>query len=239
MLYSQCRHKVNTIDIMTTKNNAPISFRLSDDEIELLGQHQDEGEKSLNLTAKRFLLRALGINPKRFTTVDNIDTNQIKELIDQSVQEAVSKFTIVDTVNRDEFALFKEEINSLLEPLRFGLETIKLELESAIASSVNTETVLEAIAIPEIRHNQLDLTEIPLDNPIPVQVTSEHSYPVGSKLYLEGLGEHLGFHHTMYTKYARDLGQEPDEYINQKAIAKGEFWGRGKEGKRAVFTRVE
>lgn len=86
---------------MTTTNNAPISFRLTDDELELLRQHQEDGEKSLNLTAKRLLLNALGVDAKKSSLqfVNTVDTNQIKELIETAVQEKLEKLTIVDNVD--------------------------------------------------------------------------------------------------------------------------------------------
>ncbi|MFM6254042.1 MAG: hypothetical protein ACKPEQ_33685 [Dolichospermum sp.] len=86
---------------MTTTNNAPISFRLTDDELELLRQYQEDGEKSLNLTAKRLLLSALGVDTKKpsLQFVNTVDTNQIKELIEVAVQEQLTKFTTVDNVD--------------------------------------------------------------------------------------------------------------------------------------------
>jgi hypothetical protein len=86
---------------MTTTNNAPISFRLTGDELELLRQHQEGGEKSLNLTAKRLLLNALGVDAKKSSLqfVNTVDTNQIKELIETAVQEKLTEFTTVDNVD--------------------------------------------------------------------------------------------------------------------------------------------
>ena len=86
---------------MTTTNNAPISFRLTDDELELLRQHQEDGEKSLNLTAKRLLLNALGVDAKKSSLqfVNTVDTNHIKELIETAVQEKLTEFTTVDNVD--------------------------------------------------------------------------------------------------------------------------------------------
>ncbi|WP_016948722.1 hypothetical protein [Anabaena sp. PCC 7108] len=86
---------------MTTANNAPISFRLTDDELELLRQHQEDGEKSLNLTAKRLLLNTLGVDVKKpsIQFVNTVDTNQIKELIETAVQEKLTEFTTVDNVD--------------------------------------------------------------------------------------------------------------------------------------------
>ena len=74
---------------MTTANNAPISFRLTDDELELLRQHQEDGEKSLNLTAKRLLLSTLGVDAKKpsLQVVNTVDINQIKELIAESIAD--------------------------------------------------------------------------------------------------------------------------------------------------------
>ena len=86
---------------MTTTNNAPISFRLTDDELELLRQHQEDGEKSLNLTAKRLLLNALGVDAKKpsIQVVNSVDMVQVQELIETAVQEKLEKLTIVDNVD--------------------------------------------------------------------------------------------------------------------------------------------
>jgi hypothetical protein len=96
---------------MTTTNNAPISFRLTDDELELLRQHQEDGEKSLNLTAKRLLLNALGVDAKKSSLqfVNTVDTNQIKELIETAVQEKLTELTTVDNVD-----IFKKLIDESL-----------------------------------------------------------------------------------------------------------------------------
>ncbi|MFM6080902.1 MAG: hypothetical protein ACKPCI_20725 [Dolichospermum sp.] len=85
---------------MTTTNN-PVSFRLTDDELELLRQYQEDGEKSINLTAKRLLLNALGVDTKKpsLQVVNTVDINQIKELIEVAVQEQLTKFTTVDNVD--------------------------------------------------------------------------------------------------------------------------------------------
>ncbi|MFM5887824.1 MAG: hypothetical protein ACKOQS_05965, partial [Dolichospermum sp.] len=85
---------------MTTTNN-PISFRLTDDELELLRQYQEDGEKSINLTAKRLLLNALGVDTKKpsLQVVNTVDINQIKELIEVAVQEKLTEFTTVDNVD--------------------------------------------------------------------------------------------------------------------------------------------
>ena len=86
---------------MTTTNNAPISFRLTDDELELLRQHQEDGEKSLNLTAKRLLLNALGVDAIKpsIQVVNSVDMVQVQELIETAVQEKLEKLTIVDNVD--------------------------------------------------------------------------------------------------------------------------------------------
>ncbi|MBE9233769.1 hypothetical protein IQ231_19370 [Cuspidothrix issatschenkoi LEGE 03284] len=86
---------------MTTTNNAPISFRLTDDELELLRQHQEDGEKSLNLTAKRLLLNALGVDAKKpsIQVVNSVDMVHVQELIETAVQEKLEKLTIVDNVD--------------------------------------------------------------------------------------------------------------------------------------------
>ena len=86
---------------MTTTNNAPISFRLTDDELELLRQCQEDGEKSLNLTAKRLLLNALGIDAKKpsLQVVNAVDMVQVQELVEAALQEKLTEFTTVDNVD--------------------------------------------------------------------------------------------------------------------------------------------
>jgi hypothetical protein len=86
---------------MTTANNAPISFRLTEEELELLRQHQEDGEKSLNLTAKRLLLNTLGVDAKKpsIQVVNSVDMVQVQELIETAVQEKLEKLTIVDNVD--------------------------------------------------------------------------------------------------------------------------------------------
>jgi hypothetical protein len=80
---------------MTTNNNAPISFRLTNDELELLRQHQEDGEKSLNLTAKRLLLNALGIDAKKpsihpVDIVDSVRTEIKESLADGDIKDAIA-----------------------------------------------------------------------------------------------------------------------------------------------------
>ncbi|WP_071192666.1 hypothetical protein [Trichormus sp. NMC-1] len=108
---------------MTTTNNAPISFRLTDDELELLRQHQEDGEKSLNLTAKRLLLSALGVEVKKpsIQVVNSVDMIQVQELIETAVQEKLEKLTIVDNVDTIK--------NLIAESLADG------EIKEAIASA--------------------------------------------------------------------------------------------------------
>jgi hypothetical protein len=108
---------------MTTTNNAPISFRLTDDELELLRQYQEDGEKSLNLTAKRLLLNALGVDAKKSSiqVVNTVDTNQIKELIETAVQEKLTELTTVDNVDTVK--------NLITESLEYG------DIKDAIAAS--------------------------------------------------------------------------------------------------------
>ena len=97
---------------MTTTNNAPISFRLTNEEMELLKQYQEDGEKSVNLTAKRLLLSALGVDVKKSSlqAVNTVDTNQIKELVDKAVREKLTELTTVDNVN----SLKKHEVDQLI-----------------------------------------------------------------------------------------------------------------------------
>ncbi|BAZ87431.1 hypothetical protein [Dolichospermum compactum] len=85
---------------MTITNNVPISFRLTNDELKLLQEHLEGGE-SLNLTAKRLLLNALGVDTKKagIQVVNTVNINQIKELIETTVQDKLTEFTTVDNVD--------------------------------------------------------------------------------------------------------------------------------------------
>jgi hypothetical protein len=106
---------------MTTTNNAPISFRLTDEEMELLKQYQEDGEKSLNLTAKRLLLSALGVDVKKSSLqlVNTVDINQVKELVDLAVQEKITELTKVDSVDN----LKRHEVDQLInDRIKVGLE---------------------------------------------------------------------------------------------------------------------
>lgn len=64
--------------------NSPISFRLTDRELELLGNEQRDGE-SLSLTAARLLRERLGV-------VNNLSTEEkttINEIIDWKIQSVI------------------------------------------------------------------------------------------------------------------------------------------------------
>jgi len=138
---------------MTTTNNAPISFRLTDDELELLRQHQEDGEKSLNLTAKRLLLNALGVDAKKSSLqfVNTVDTNQIKELIETAVQEKLEKLTIVDNVDTIK--------NLIAESLADG------DIKDAISTSYEAMMGQFNGLLEELQELKKQLTSVP---PVPV-----------------------------------------------------------------------
>ncbi|MFM6267593.1 MAG: hypothetical protein ACKPFA_14005 [Dolichospermum sp.] len=172
---------------MTTTNNAPISFRLTDDELELLRQYQEDGEKSLNLTAKRLLLSALGVDTKKpsLQFVNTVDTNQIKELIEVAVQEKLTEFTTVDNVDTiknliaesladgdikdaiaTSYAAVIGQFNGLLEQLQ-ELQKQVQELKSVPPAAVpqspaNEELTTDNKAIPpNLNHQEIiDLLKI-------------------------------------------------------------------------------
>ncbi|MFM6002514.1 MAG: hypothetical protein ACKPA7_03905, partial [Sphaerospermopsis kisseleviana] len=103
---------------MTTTNNAPISFRLSDSELELLKQHQ-MGNESCNLTAKRLLLSALGSEKPSIQNVNTVDITQIRELVDKAVNEKLATFTNVDSVD----SIKKHEVDHRIsDRIKVGLE---------------------------------------------------------------------------------------------------------------------
>jgi hypothetical protein len=63
--------------------------------LELLRQHQEDGEKSLNLTAKRLLLNALGIDAKKpsihpVDIVDSVRTEIKESLADGDIKDAIA-----------------------------------------------------------------------------------------------------------------------------------------------------
>ncbi|MFM6219895.1 MAG: hypothetical protein ACKPDM_05925 [Dolichospermum sp.] len=155
---------------MTTTNNAPISFRLTDDELELLRQYQEDGEKSLNLTAKRLLLSALGVDTKKpsLQFVNTVDTNQIKELIEVAVQEKLTEFTTVDNVDTiknliaesladgdikdaiaTSYAAVMGQFNGLLEQLQELKKQIELQSIPTIPN-LNHQEIIDLLKINHI-----------------------------------------------------------------------------------------
>ena len=67
----------------------------------MLKQYQEDGEKSVNLTAKRLLLFALGVDVKKSSLqlVNTVDISQIEELVDQAVQKKIAELIKVDSVD--------------------------------------------------------------------------------------------------------------------------------------------
>jgi hypothetical protein len=146
---------------MTTTNNAPISFRLTDDELELLRQHQEDGEKSLNLTAKRLLLNALGVDAKKSSLqfINTVDTNQIKELIETAVQEKLTELTKVDNVDTVK--------NLITESLADG------DIKDAIATSYAGMMAQFNGLLEEWQELQKQLQELKSVPPVPQLPTAE------------------------------------------------------------------
>jgi hypothetical protein len=154
---------------MTTTNNAPISFRLTDDELELLRQHQEDGEKSLNLTAKRLLLNALGVDAKKpsIQVVNSVDMVQVQELIETAVQEKLEKLTIVDNVD-----ILKKLIDESLVDGGIG-EAISTSYEAMMGQF---NGLLEELQ--ELKKQFEELTSVPLvpvpQSPINEQLTTDN-----------------------------------------------------------------
>ena len=154
---------------MTTANNAPISFRLTDDELELLRQHQEDGEKSLNLTAKRLLLNALGVDAKKpsIQVVNSVDMVQVQELIETAVQEKLEKLTIVDNVD-----ILKKLIDESLADGGIG-EAIAKNYEAMMGQF---NGLLEELQ--ELKKQFEELTSVPLvpvpQSPINEQLTTDN-----------------------------------------------------------------
>ncbi|AFY73549.1 hypothetical protein Syn7502_01481 [Synechococcus sp. PCC 7502] len=145
--------------------------------------------------------------------------------------------------------LIKNEIAGLKQQLLDELSILIANFGSGQADNV--------IAIPETQQNKVDLTDIPAtqaiptdavpaavspeitpDNPKPAQVSSEHPYPIGTEIRLKELSEHLGFNLINYSTYAKKQGITPDEYVNQRAITKGELWEIATVGNKKIATRV-
>ncbi|MBD2281400.1 DNA-directed RNA polymerase subunit alpha C-terminal domain-containing protein [Aphanizomenon flos-aquae] len=154
---------------MTTTNNAPISFRLTDDELELLRQHQEDGEKSLNLTAKRLLLNALGVDAKKSSiqVVNSVDMVQVQELIETAVQEKLTELTTVDNVD-----IFKKLIDESLADGGIG-EAISTSYEAMMGQF---NGLLEELQ--ELKKQFEELTSVPLvpvpQSPINEQLTTDN-----------------------------------------------------------------
>jgi hypothetical protein len=177
---------------MTTANNAPISFRLTDDELELLRQHQEDGEKSLNLTAKRLLLNALGVDAKKSSLqfINTVDTNQIKELIETAVQEKLTELTKVDNVDTvknlitesladgdikdaiaTSYAGVMGQFNGLLQELqelKKQLQELKLNPSAAVPSPqlpiTNGELTIDNYQLPDVESDLTSDTQSPIIN---------------------------------------------------------------------------
>jgi hypothetical protein len=117
---------------MTTNNNAPISFRLTDDELKLLRQHQEDGEKSLNLTAKRLLLNALGIDAKK-PSIHPVDiVYSIRTEINESIADGDIKDAIANSYKAamGQFGGLLEE----MQELKKQVEELKSNPPAAIPS---------------------------------------------------------------------------------------------------------
>jgi len=151
--------------------------------------------------------------------------------------------------------IVSDDVRHRLEALEAMVSAINLDaLKSEILQDVgllianipsDQAVVNPAIATPEIRHNQLDLTDISevenLGTLVPVLDSKNnpdaHPYPIGSEIRLKELSEYLGFNLINYSTYAKKQGISSDEYINQKAIAKGERWEIATIGVKKIATR--
>jgi hypothetical protein len=140
---------------MTTANNAPISFRLADDELELLRQHQEDGEKSLNLTAKRLLLNTLGVDAKKSSLqlVNTVDTNQIKELIETAVQEKLENLTIAGVA--EQFNGLLEEVEALKKQME-ALKSVPPEQLNVECDRTDSDLTSDTQLIPDPNKNQIE-----------------------------------------------------------------------------------
>jgi hypothetical protein len=204
---------------------------LARDKANDLGMVNNLGKPNTTLIIHAALKAWLELPNDISNSVSNNTSNDLSYGVIQILESRLDELSnaISNTVKREELETFKTEILQ--------------DVELMIANSGSSQAVVNpAIATPEIRHNQLDLTDIPevenLGTIVPVSNPDAAPYPIGKDLSLFELAEHLGFHYRMYTKYASDLGQSPDEYINQKAIAKGESWTVHKVGVKKIATRI-
>lgn len=91
-----------------------VSFRLSEDELELLKSHQLPGE-SLNLAAKRLMMVALGAksdNPFENAIALSIKEGRIKEALDDHYSSMADQVNVVF----DELQKLQKELEQLKTP---------------------------------------------------------------------------------------------------------------------------
>ena len=79
-----------------------VSFRFSDQEIELLRQHADSEDESTNAIAQRLLRKMLGVSTFTFTNVDNLESRVqaivdarmsavARDIVDKRIQERLQE----------------------------------------------------------------------------------------------------------------------------------------------------
>lgn len=71
-----------------------VSFRFSDEEIELLRQHAQSPDESTSTVAQRLLRGLLGVSTAAFTSVDNLEARVVAiayQAVDKRIQERLQE----------------------------------------------------------------------------------------------------------------------------------------------------
>ncbi|HEY9783285.1 MAG TPA: hypothetical protein V6D09_24500 [Leptolyngbyaceae cyanobacterium] len=85
-----------------------VSFRFSDQEIELLRQHANSSDESTNAIAQRLLREMLGVSTFTFTNVDNLES-RVQAIVDARMSAVTS-----DIVDKRIQERLQEEMTTIL-----------------------------------------------------------------------------------------------------------------------------
>ena len=85
-----------------------VSFRFSDQEIELLRQHANSSDESTNAIAQRLLREMLGVSTFTFTNVDNLES-RVQAIVDARM-EAVASDIVDNRIQKEMATLLGESV---------------------------------------------------------------------------------------------------------------------------------
>jgi len=151
------------------------------------------------------------------------------------------------TITKDDLTEISDRLNKLgTLPTWLDFETLKNEvaaisdrltkLETLINSQVSSELVQGAVT-ENLLINGLE-NHLSIPDAIATETKQDiHLYPIGAKLSILELSNHLGFHHRNYSTQAKAKGLTTEQYVNHLASAKGEQWKELIEGTTKYFVR--